>query len=143
MSDQIRSVFFVLGLLFLVVSSGCASFFLPSLAHTVNVYNNDYEDGEHRPHNVTVIVKNGQSEAIYNRTYRLNDNDSADETGGFPAKTKPETILVRLDGEEFTYEWPTPNCGERTHSGVEISITSEKSEPISINGICETETVKK
>jgi hypothetical protein len=106
------------------------------------VYNTNYQDSEYQSHNVTIIVKNGAGELLYNQTYNLGNKDQTDESGSFSAEKDPKTILIRLDGNKSVHEWPAIDCGESTRMGVEITVRSNEKDQISINGICETETVE-
>lgn len=128
--------------LILLISSGCTSLFHSNLAHTVNVYEENSGDGEHDSR-VVVLVEDSRGNIVYNRTYRFDEQDSADESGAFPAEADPKKVIVKVDGETVTFDWPTPNCGEQTRSGVEIVVSPGGNDPVSVDGRCETETVEK
>lgn len=137
-----KQVFLVFGIVLLIVGSGCASLTQSPSAHTVNVYLTNYDSDENKITNISVSVKDEKGTNLFNKNYSLSNEDMADESGGFSVQKNPEMVLIQVNGEEYTREWPTIDCTEGTHSGVEISVSSRGNTTVSINGICETETVQ-
>lgn len=137
-----KQVILAFGVVFFIAGSGCASFTGSSSAHTVNVYLTNYDSNEDKVTNISVSIKDEKDTPIFNENYKLSGRDMADESGGFSVKKDPKTIIVQVNGEEYIHEWPTIDCTEDTHSGVEIDVSPQENTTVSVNGICETETVE-
>ena len=108
----------------LVAAAGCSAPGASSrLAHWVTVYLGEREES----HEVTVRVTDDGGDLLFEKEYRLSDDDEADEDASFPASTDPETVVVTVDGTRFERDWPGfehPElpCEEPNPAGVELRV---------------------
>ena len=98
----------------------------PSPAHWVAVYLGDREE----THDVTVAVADGDGATLFERTYRLSDDNEADEGATFPGTTEPETLVVTVDDARFERDWPGFErrelpCNDPNESGVELWVEND------------------
>ena len=103
-------------------AAGCAGLGGAGTApHWVSVYLGEREES----HDVSVAVTNGSGETLFERTYRLSDDNEAHEDATFPGLTEPETVVVTVDGTRFERDWPGFEreglpCDDPNRSGVEL-----------------------
>jgi hypothetical protein len=110
----------------LLAASGCtapASSLRP--AHWVTVYLGERDE----THEVTVAVENDAGDVLFEETYRLSDDDEADEDAPFPATADPDTVVVTVDGARFERDWPgfeNPQlpCDDANQAGIELWVES-------------------
>jgi hypothetical protein len=99
----------------LAAAAGCVGLGGAGTApHWVSVYLGEREER----HDVSVAVTNGSGETLFERTYRLSDDNEAHEDATFPGSTEPETVVVTVDGTRFERE-ELP-CDDPNRSGVEL-----------------------
>ena len=90
------------------------------------VYLGDREE----THDVTVAVADGDGATLFERTYRLSDDNEADEGATFPGTTEPETLVVTVDDARFERDWPGFErrelpCNDPNESGVELWVEND------------------
>jgi hypothetical protein len=95
-------------------------------AHWVTVYLGEREE----THDVTVTVTDGSGTALFEKEYRLSDENEADEHAPFPASGEPERVVVAVDETRFERDWPgfeQPQlpCDDPNHAGVELWVESD------------------
>lgn len=95
----------------------------PNPAHWVTVYLGDRDE----VHDVTVTVKNGRGEHLFEKEYHLSDSNEADEDAPFPESTDPDTVVITVDGAQFERDWPGVEhqelaCDGGNWRGIEIRI---------------------
>ena len=106
----------------LAAAAGCAGLGGAGPApHWVSVYLGEREGS----HDVRAGVTNGGSETLFERTYRLPDDNEAHEDATFPGSTEPESVVVTVDGTRFERDWPGFEreelpCDDPNRSGVEL-----------------------
>ena len=111
-------------------TSGCAVLGPPpnqsegdSNPHWVKMYLGDRDE----THHVTVTIANEAGDILFEKEYQLSDSNEADEDATFPASTKPETIVVTVDGTRFDRDWPgfeqpAVPCDSPNEAGIEIYV---------------------
>ena len=110
----------------LAVAAGCAGSGSDSAhPHWVSVYLGEREE----THDVTVAVTDASDATLFEETYRLSDDNEADEGATFSGASEPDTVVVTVDGSRFERDWPgfeRPElpCENPNHSGVELWIES-------------------
>jgi hypothetical protein len=92
-------------------------------AHWVTVYLGDREE----THDVTVTVTDEGGDALFEKEYRLSDDNEADEDAPFPESSEPARVAVTVDGARFEYDWPGfehPQlpCEDPNWAGIELWI---------------------
>ncbi|MEZ3172623.1 hypothetical protein ABNG03_18735 [Halorubrum sp. RMP-47] len=96
-------------------------------AHWVTVYLGEREE----THDVTVAVADGSGTTLFERTYRLSDDNESDEHVAFPGSTEPETVVVTVDGTRLERDWPGFEqselpCDGSNESGIELWIENDQ-----------------
>lgn len=110
----------------LVVTAGCAGRGDDGSApHWVTVYLADRE----ATREVTVAVTDADGATLFEESYRLSDDNEAEEDATFPGSAEPETVVATVDGARFERDWPgferaALPCDEPNRSGVELWIES-------------------
>jgi hypothetical protein len=94
--------------------------------HWVTVYLMDREETR----DVSVTIRNGDGNAVFEEEYRLSDSNEADEDATFPASSEPETVVVTVDGTRFERDWPgfeQPElpCDGPNEAGIELRVESD------------------
>ena len=118
----------------LAAVSGCTALeSSPRPAHTVSVYLVDRE----ATRDVTVTVEDDGGAVLFEREYRLSDDNEADEDATFPASDEPETVTVTVDGTEFERDWPgfeDPElpCEGENWAGIEVRVRGPPDESPSV-----------
>ena len=74
---------------------------------------------------VTVSITDETGEVVFERDYRLDDANEADEDATFPVASEPATVLVTVDGIPFERDWPGVEtqglpCQGDNRAGIEI-----------------------
>jgi hypothetical protein len=95
--------------------------------HWVKTYLGDRRES----HRVAVTVANADGDVLFEESYRLSDENEADEDATFPASTDPETVVVTVDGTRFERDWPgfeEPGlpCDAPNEAGVEIYVENDR-----------------
>jgi len=95
--------------------------------HWVKTYLGDRRES----HRVAVTVANGNGDVLFEKSYRLSDDNEADEGATFPASTDPETVVVTVDGTRFERDWPgfeepELHCDGPNEAGVEIHVENAR-----------------
>jgi hypothetical protein len=116
----------------------------PAPAHWVSVYLGDRDE----THEVSVAVENENGSRLFEREYRLSDENEAHEDAAFPETTDPARVVVTVDGRRFERQWPGPGdpqlpCEEPNWTGVEVWVEDGPagSPRIRIEGDCQHVTM--
>jgi hypothetical protein len=96
-----------------------------SAPHWVSVYLADRE----ATREVTVAVTDADGATLFEESYRLSDDNEAEEDATLSGSAEPETVVVTVDGARFERDWPgferaALPCDEPNRSGVELWIES-------------------
>jgi len=124
MPSLTRRVFLTGSSTALLAAGGCSVLNAPSTpAHWVTVYLGDREE----VHEVSIAVQNGSGTTLFEKEYRLSDDNEADEDAPFPKSTDPEAVVVTVDGTRFERQWPgfeRPElpCDSPNSAGIEVWI---------------------
>ena len=95
-------------------------------AHWVSVYLGERDE----THEVIAAVDDGDGARLFEKQYRLSDENEADEHATFPGSAEPETVVVTVDGTRFERDWPGFErrelpCDDPNESGVELWIEND------------------
>jgi hypothetical protein len=57
-------------------------------------------------HDVTVLITNESGDTVFEKDYKLSDDNEADEGAPFPESTDLKTFVMTVDGTRFERDWP-------------------------------------
>jgi hypothetical protein len=111
----------------------------------VTVYLGDRDE----THDVVVAVENGNGSTLFEREYRLSDDNEAHEDAAFPGATDPERVVVTVDGTRFERPWPGSEnpqlpCDGANSAGVELWVENgpDGSPQLRAEGGCQRVTME-
>ncbi len=84
---------------------------------------------------LTTLLSRSQTRrgSLFEKEYHLSDSNEADEDATFPASTKPETIVVTVDGTRFERDWPgfeqpALPCDGSNEVGIEVYVENTQND---------------
>ena len=114
-------------------------------AHTISVYLGNRTE----TYDVTVTVEDAEGSSLFDKQYRLSNDNEAHEDATFPESTSPETVRVTVNGTDIERDWPGVEseelpCRGENWVGIELYIqTGEDGSPdVRLEANCQHVTMK-